>query len=423
MTLDTLGAVGRAGRGGAEGCVAADAVRWTRLNVSMGGGCADPRAANYDAAAFPRRDGAAAAADVAADGDADGCGAARASRASGTTLEAPLPLLSRYGACLYVGGRGLTRSAWSLMEPGYRHAGWAKDLAGRLSFATGARCGAPALNSTAWHACKDGRVAPPLRILPKHLCAARLSENSSPQPSLGLSRYCDFHSPCVAASGAGAAGAAPVTSVYSTATLEDAGAVSADAATTTGAGGAAVWASTTTTTTTRTVRAVSVTTTTTTTAGEPVQVGETTTAATAGATTTTTTTVAGASTTTTTTTTAGDGAAAAALGSAGSFCCLTNDHWGCDPAWDSGELADGDEDGGAWVTVLKQDTDEYLFAPDEFRKNAHGGAGQTTYAILDELEGSGMKLRPPSPLSLSGTRSSTSSRGCAGCRTGGSSSS
>ena len=54
----------------------------------MGGGCADPRAANYDAAAFPRRDGAAAAADVAADGDADGYGAVRALRASGTTLEA-----------------------------------------------------------------------------------------------------------------------------------------------------------------------------------------------------------------------------------------------------------------------------------------------------------------------------------------------
>ena len=44
--------------------------------------------------------------------------------------------------------------------------------------------------------------------------------------------------------------------------------------------------------------------------------------------------------------------------------------------------------GGQWVTVLKQDTDDALFAPDEFRKNAHGGAArETTFAILDELEG------------------------------------
>ena len=38
------------------------------------------------------------------------------------------------------------------------------------------------------------------------------------------------------------------------------------------------------------------------------------------------------------------------------------------------------------MTVLKQDTDVALFKPDEWRKNAHGGAAdQPTYAILDEV--------------------------------------
>ena len=40
-----------------------------------------------------------------------------------------------------------------------------------------------------------------------------------------------------------------------------------------------------------------------------------------------------------------------------------------------------------WVVVLKQDTDDEHFEPDEWRKNAHGGArGQKTFAILDDLE-------------------------------------
>ena len=84
---------------------------------------------------------------------------------------------------------------------------------------------------------------------------------------------------------------------------------------------------------------------------------------------------------------AGDSArAAAALGVGGAFCCLTNDHWGCDPTWDSAIRSDDPEDEG-WVVVLKQDTDDELFEPDEWRKNAHGGAhGQKTFAILDDLE-------------------------------------
>ena len=78
-----------------------------------------------------------------------------------------------YGACLYVGGRGLTRQAWSVMAPDYRHGGWARDLDARRAFATGAECGrAPAPNTTEWHACKDG--------------------------------YCDFHKACVADSHGGA---------------------------------------------------------------------------------------------------------------------------------------------------------------------------------------------------------------------------
>ena len=234
VVIDSLGATGPTGEGGTKGCVAADAVRWTRVNESMTGGCADPRAANYDPAAA-RRDAAGAAVDMA-DGDVDG-----------------------YSACLYVGSRGLTRQAWSMMAPEYRHSGWARNLDSRLAFGTGASCTAPPLNSTDWYTCKDG--------------------------------YCGWHEPCVAASASG----------------QLSGNVAADAK---------------------------------------------------------------------------------ALGVHGSYCCLTNDHWGCDPTWDAGYMVEGDEDNGPWVTVFKQDTDEYMFSPDEWRKNAHGGAAlQDTFSILDDLEG------------------------------------
>ena len=84
--------------------------------------------------------------------------------------------------------------------------------------------------------------------------------------------------------------------------------------------------------------------------------------------------------------TVGDAAGAAALGVGGAFYCLTNDHWWCDPTWDSA-IPTSDEDDEGWVVVLKQDTDDQLFEADEWRKNAHGGAhGQRTFAILDDLE-------------------------------------
>ena len=40
------------------------------------------------------------------------------------------------------------------------------------------------------------------------------------------------------------------------------------------------------------------------------------------------------------------------------------------------------------MTVLKQDTDDYLFAPGEMRYNAHHRrwANVSTFSILDELE-------------------------------------
>ena len=209
---------------GADGCVVADAVRWVRVNASMDGGCADPFAANYDPLA-PLN---------AYDGhpyDDDG---------------------AQFGTCLYLGGRGLTHRAWSLLGPEFRDGGWLKDLDTREPYATGGKCKAPALNSTAWlrDGCKDG--------------------------------FCDFHEPCLIDPATG----------YPAGTAED----------------------------------------------------------------------------------------AAALGATGGFCCLTNEHWGCDPTWNK-----ADEDG--WVTILKQHADDPLFEPDEWRKNAHGGAEEwSTFAILDDLE-------------------------------------
>ena len=83
VVIDTLGA---------DGCVVADAVRWVRVNASMSGGCDDPLAAIFDPAAPRDSDGG----HPYDDDDA------------------------RFGACLYVGGRGLTQRAWSLMAPEYR---------------------------------------------------------------------------------------------------------------------------------------------------------------------------------------------------------------------------------------------------------------------------------------------------------------
>ena len=203
---------------GADGCVIADAVRYVRVNASMAGGCTDPLAANYDLSA-------------PLNGFDDG---------------------SQFSACLYVGGRGLTQRAWSMMAPEYRDGSWERNLDTRAPYDMSVGCTAPPLNSTGWidKGCKDG--------------------------------YCGRHAPCLLDPETGAS--------------------------------------------------------------------------------------------------AGSAASAAALGAAGAFCCLTNDHWGCDPTWNS-----ADPDG--WVTVLKQDTDDALFEPDEWRKNAHGGAhGQRTFAILDDLE-------------------------------------
>ena len=62
-----------------------------------------------------------------------------------------------------------------------------------------------------------------------------------------------------------------------------------------------------------------------------------------------------------------------------SYCCLTNDYYGCDATWD---LADAD----GWVDVLRQDTE--MGAPFDGsmkRRNAHDRT-EENYAILDELE-------------------------------------
>ena len=77
----------------------------------MEGGCADSFAANYDPLA-PLN---------AYDGhpyDDDG---------------------AQFGACLYVGGRGLTNRAWSLLGPEFRDGGWLKDLDSREPYATGGK--------------------------------------------------------------------------------------------------------------------------------------------------------------------------------------------------------------------------------------------------------------------------------------------
>ena len=61
-----------------------------------------------------------------------------------------------------------------------------------------------------------------------------------------------------------------------------------------------------------------------------------------------------------------------------SYCCLTNDYYGCDATWDL-----GDRDG--WVDVLRQDTLMGLpFDATMARRDAHDRTAEN-YAILDEL--------------------------------------
>ena len=94
VVVDTLGA---------NGCVVADAVRWDRVaNASMSGGCADPAAANYDPAAPLGKGIMDDDANYDFGGEDEEAGAARL-----------------FSGCLYVGGRGLTQRAWSMMAPGY----------------------------------------------------------------------------------------------------------------------------------------------------------------------------------------------------------------------------------------------------------------------------------------------------------------
>ena len=62
-----------------------------------------------------------------------------------------------------------------------------------------------------------------------------------------------------------------------------------------------------------------------------------------------------------------------------SYCCLSNDYWGCDATWD---LADDD----GFVEVARQDTlMGRAFEDQEWRRDAHDRSSEN-YAILDELE-------------------------------------